>query len=112
MFQLILGVGLASFVMGGLLDRVPDPQDVLPPPIEGIFLGVVFALAAAPTRWAIVPRALLPLPAFLLFLVILTGRNPPLPFSIAFICAWLYALALTGYSTYVAHRGLRSRLGR
>ena len=111
MFQLILGIGLAIFVMGGLSQMVADPQDVLPEPIEAIFIGLVFALSAAPTRLFIVPRALLPFPAFLIFLVVLTGRNPPMPFGVAFVCAWFYALALTGFTAYVADRGLHSRLG-
>jgi hypothetical protein len=111
MFQLILGVGLAVFALGGLADRPPAADDLLPAPIEAVFIGLVFALAASPSRYAIVARALLPFPAFLLFLVVLTARKPVMPFGTAFICAWFYALALTGYSTYVAQRGLRSRLG-
>ncbi len=111
MFQLILGVGLAAFALGGLSNVVADPQDVLPAPVEAMILGLIFSLAASPTRWAIVPRALLPFPAFLVFLVILTGRKPTLPFGVAFVCAWFYALALTGFTNYCAHRGLRSRLG-
>jgi hypothetical protein len=79
----------------------------LPQPIEAVIIGLVFALAAAPTRWAAIFRLLMPLPTFLLYLSILTGRKPAMPFGAAFLCAGAYALFLTAYTAYLAARSRR-----
>lgn len=102
-FPIIFGLGLAAFTLGGLAQRI-EPQDIVPAPIEAIVLGLVFALASMPRSWSILPRALLPLPTVLLFLEILTGRSPPMPFPVAFACAGVYALFLTAYSAYIAEQ--------
>ena len=103
MFPVIFGLGLAAFTLGGLAQRTA-PQDIVPAPIEAAVLGLVFILASLPWRWSILARALLPLPTVLLFLEILTGRSPAMPFLVAFVCAGLYALFLTAYSAYIAER--------
>ena len=105
MFQFILGLGLSAFIVGGLTERSgADQGDLLPQPVEALIIGVAFALAASPSRWAPVFRVLLPLPSFLIYLAILTGRRPPMPFGAAFLVSGLYALFITAYAAYLAER--------
>jgi hypothetical protein len=112
MFQLTLGLGLTVFTLGGLTMRTGvDQGDLLPQPIEAVVIGLVFALAAAPARWAGIFRLLMPLPTFLLYLSILTGRSPPMPFGVAFLCAGVYSLFLTAYTAYLAERSRRQKPG-
>jgi hypothetical protein len=105
MFQFILGAGLAAFTLGGLAvgDSI-DQENLLPQPIEALIIGLVFALASAPHRWASVFRVLMPLPAFLLYLSILSGRSPAMPFGVCFVLALFYSLFLTAYTAYIAER--------
>jgi hypothetical protein len=103
-FPLILGVGLGVFTWGGLTVRGAIGEDIVPAPVEALALGLVFVFAALPHWWATVARALLPLPSFLLFLVIMTARTPPMPFGVAFICAGFYALFLTAFAAYIAEK--------
>jgi hypothetical protein len=108
MFQFILGLGLAAFTIGGLtISDSADRGDPLPQWAEAVIIGAAFALAAAPWRWAIAFRTLMPLPTFLIYLMILEARTPPMPFGAAFLCAGMYALFLTAYTAYLAERGRR-----
>ena len=112
MFQFTLGLGLTAFTLGGLALRTGQDQgDLLPQPIEAVIIGLVFALAAAPARWASIFRLLMPLPTFLLYLSILTGRSPAMPFGAAFLCAGIYSLFLTAYTAYLAERSRQERGG-
>jgi len=105
MFQFILGAGLAAFILGGLSERPLDVQNPLVDLAEAVALGLIFALAAAARRWAILPRFVLVLPSFLVFLTILTDRRPPMPFFVSFMVAGFYALFITAFATAVAERG-------
>ena len=110
MFQFILGLGLTAFTIGGLTGggSAVDRGDLLPQPVEALIIGVTFALAAAPRWWASGFRLLMPLPTFLIYLEVLTSRQPPMPFQAAFFCAGIYSLILTAYTAYLAERGRRA----
>ncbi len=112
MFQLTFGIGLAAFTLGGLSSRIGDQEDLLPLWAEAVIIGLAFALASTPSRWSMIPRLLMPLPTFLIYLSILTGRSPPMPFGAAFLCAGCYALALTAYTVYLSDRAARGETGR
>jgi hypothetical protein len=104
MFAIILGVALTAFTFGGLNERLPDQHEFIPDWIEAAMLGVVFTLAAWRRPWSIAPRWLLPFPSFLLYLSILTGRHPPMPFFVAFMFSLFYALFITGYAAYASEK--------
>jgi hypothetical protein len=110
---LSLGTVVAAYTYGALAERI-DPaewNDLLPQGLEAAGLGAIFAVASLPIVGAIVARAIIPIPTFLLYLTVLLGKNPPLPYYAAFIVAVLYAGALTALSTYLAQRPERSKLG-
>ncbi|GGF30882.1 hypothetical protein GCM10011611_41210 [Aliidongia dinghuensis] len=103
MYALIFALGFAAFTLGGLTDRVGEHE----PWLEAatlVALGVGFVLGAIPRGWSIVPRAILPLPTFLVFLTILTDRKPVMPFYAAFAAAAFYALFITSYASFLSHR--------
>ena len=99
------------YTYGALAERVDDRNDLLPQWLEAMLLGLVFALASLPVASAILARAAIPLPTFLLYLTALIGKNPPLPFYAAFAVALAYAAALTALSAFLSLRPERSRLG-
>jgi hypothetical protein len=107
----VLGLVVAAYTYGALAERVDDRNDLLPQWLEALLLGLVFALASLPVASAILARAAIPLPTFLLYLTALIGKNPPLPFYAAFAVALAYAAALTAFSAFLAERPERSRLG-
>ena len=109
-FPLLFGAAVAAFTYGALSQRLTDRDDLLPQHYEAIILGVAFALASFPRPWAIVARALIPVPTFLLYLSVFLGRTPPLPFGAAFTVAGCYALFLTALSAYFAERPRLVRL--
>jgi len=109
----VLGAVVAAYTYGALGERV-DPEewnDLLPQWLEAAVLGTIFALASLPIAAAIIARAIIPVPTFLLYLTVLLGKNPPLPYYVAFPLAAAYAGALTALSTYLAERPQRSKLG-
>jgi len=108
---LVLGLVVAAYTYGALSQRIDDRNDLLPPWLEAVLLGVVFVPASLPVASAILARAAIPLPTFFLYLSALLGRNPPLPFSAAFGIALAYAAALTALSAYLSQRPERSLLG-
>src|SRR5579883_247869 len=77
----------------------------------GCVVGASFTLASLPTAWSIVGRVLIPVPAFYIFLTVLLGKNPPLPFYAAFAVAGLYSALLTALSRDLSERPTRPRLG-
>ena len=108
-----LGTVVAAYTYGALGERV-DPaewNDLLPQWLEAAALGAIFAVASLPFAGAIIARAVVPVPTFVLYLTVLLGKNPPLPYAAAFPMALLYAGALTALSTYLAQRPERSKLG-
>jgi hypothetical protein len=107
----VLGLVVAAYTYGALAERVDDRNDLLPQWLEALLLGLVFALASLPVASAILARAAIPLPTFLLYLTALIGKNPPLPFYAAFAVALAYAAALTALSAFLSLRPERSRLG-
>jgi hypothetical protein len=107
-----VGAAVAAFTLGALSRRVTDLDDLLPAPVEALILGTAFALASMPRRWAMVPRALLPVPTFFLYLSVLLGKLLPVPYWMAFIAAACCALLLTTLSAYFAERPRWIRLGQ
>jgi hypothetical protein len=109
----VLGAAVAAYTDGALAERVnPDDwNDLLPQWLEAVVLGTVFAVASLPIAGAIVARAIIPVPTFLLYLTVLLGKNPPLPYYAALALAIAYAGALTVLSAYLAERPERPRLG-
>ncbi|HEX6842037.1 MAG TPA: hypothetical protein VF113_10920 [Stellaceae bacterium] len=108
-----LGTVVAAYTYGALGQRV-DPaewNDLLPQWLEAAALGAIFAVASLPIAGAIIARAVVPVPTFVLYLTVLLGKNPPLPYAAAFVMALLHAAALTALSTYLAQRPERSKLG-
>jgi hypothetical protein len=101
---LLVGAAVGAFTLGALSRRVTDRDDVLPDPAEAALIGIAFALAATPRRWAIVARAAIPVPTFFLYLSVFLGKSPPLAYGGAFAAACCYALFLTALSTYFAER--------
>jgi hypothetical protein len=109
--DIVLGLVVAAYTYGALAERVGDPGDVLPPWLEAMLLGVFFSLASLPSRAAWAARILTLFSSFLLYLSVLTGKNPPLPFAAAFGVAIAYAAALFTLSAYLSEKPDRSRLG-
>ncbi|HET7594290.1 MAG TPA: hypothetical protein VFK49_02490 [Stellaceae bacterium] len=113
MLAAALGIVVAAYTYGALAERT-DPEewnDLLPQWLEALVLGTMFAAASLPIAGAILARAIIPVPTFLLYLTVLLGKNPPLPYAAAFLMALIYAGALTALSTYLAQRPERSKLG-
>jgi hypothetical protein len=103
MYSPIFAIGFAAFTLGGLAGRGSEHD----PWLEAaalLVLGLGFVLGAVPRAWSIVPRAILPLPTFLVFLTILTDRKPVMPFYAAFAVAAFYALFITSYASFLSHR--------
>ncbi|HTZ80303.1 MAG TPA: hypothetical protein VMC10_20510 [Stellaceae bacterium] len=109
----VLGLVVAAYTYGALVERViaEDRNDLLPEWAEALLIGTAFAFASLPVGWSIVARAIIPIPTLFLYLTVFLGKNPPLPFSAAFVMALIYAGALTVLSDYLADRPDRSRLG-
>lgn len=109
----VLGAVVAAYTYGALGERVNPEEwnDLLPQWLEAALLGAIFAVASVPIAGAIVARAIIPVPTFLLYLTVLLGKNPPLPYYAAFPMAAAYAGALTVLSSYLAERPGRSKLG-
>jgi hypothetical protein len=109
----VLGAIVAAYTYGALAERVSaeDWNDLLPQWLEALVLGTVFAMASLPIAGAIVARAIIPVPTFLLYLTVFLGKNPPLPYYAALPLALTYAGALTVLSAYLAERPERPRLG-
>jgi hypothetical protein len=109
----LLGCVVGAYTLGALSERVipEDENDLLPVPLEALILGAAFTLASLPTAWSIVGRVLIPVPAFYIYLTVLLGKNPPLPFYAAFVVAGLYSAALTALSRDLAERPTRPKLG-
>ncbi|HEV2677810.1 MAG TPA: hypothetical protein VGV37_24980 [Aliidongia sp.] len=103
MYALIFAIGFAAFTLGGLSDRGGE-QDPWLEVGALLALALGFILGAVPRAWSIVPRAILPLPTFLVFLTILTDRKPAMPFYAAFAAAAFYALFITSYASFLSHR--------
>src|SRR5262249_43687869 len=87
----LLGCVVGAYTLGALNERVipEDENDLLPVTWEALILGAAFTLASLPTAWSIVGRVLIPVPAFYIFLTVLLGKDPPLPFYVAFVVAAL-----------------------
>jgi hypothetical protein len=109
----LLGCVVGAYTLGALSERViaEDENDLLPVPLEALIIGAAFTLASLPTAWSIVGRVLIPVPAFYIYLTVLLGKNPPLPFYAAFVVAGLYSAALTALSRDLAERPTRPKLG-
>ena len=103
MYALIFALGFAAFTLGGLSDR-PGPHEPWLEVGALVALAVGFVLGAVPRAWSIVPRGILPLPTFLVFLTILTDRKPAMPFYAAFAASAFYALFITSYASFLSHR--------
>ena len=78
---------------------------------EAVILGGAFTLASLPSAWSIVGRVLIPVPAFYIFLTVMLGKDPPLPFYVAFVVAGLYSAILTALSRDLADRPTGPKLG-
>ena len=113
MTAVLLGAIVAAYTLGALNERVipEDENDLLPAAWEALILGAAFTLASLPTAWSIVGRVLIPVPAFYIFLTVLLGKDPPLPFYVAFVVAGLHSAILTALSRDLAERPTRPRLG-
>jgi len=113
MRAVLLGAVVGAYTLGALNERVipEDENDLLPVPWEALIIGAAFTLASLPTAWAVVGRVLIPVPAFYIFLTVLLGKDPPLPFYVAFVVAGLYSALLTALSRDLAERPTRPKLG-
>jgi hypothetical protein len=113
MRAVLLGAIVGAYTLGALNERViaEDENDLLPVPWEALIIGGAFTLASLPTAWSIVGRVLIPVPAFYIFLTVLLGKDPPLPFYVAFVVAGLYSAILTALSRDLAERPTRPKLG-
>ncbi|MBV9523042.1 MAG: hypothetical protein JO010_09625 [Alphaproteobacteria bacterium] len=110
MFPLLLGAGVAAFTLGALSLRVTDHDDLLAPPLEALIIGIAFAAASFPRKWAIVARAAILVPTFFLYLSVFIGKNAPLPFAAAFAVAGAYTFFLAALSAHFAERPRRLKL--
>lgn len=113
MTAVLLGLIVGAYTLGALNERVipEDENDLVPVPWEAVILGTAFTLASLPTAWSIVGRVLIPVPAFYIFLTVLLGKDPPLPFYVAFVVAGLHSAILTALSRDLAERPTRPKLG-
>lgn len=107
---LLSGAGVAAFTFGALSQRITDRNDLMSDPLEAMLLGLAFALASFPRKWAIIARCMIFVPSFFLYLSILLGKNPPLPYGGAFAAAGFYAFFFTALSAYLAERPRLLRL--
>jgi hypothetical protein len=113
LIALLLGAIVAAYTYGAL-DETAGAEarnDLLPQWAEALLLGAAFAVASLPVGWSILGRILIPIPTLFLYLSVFLGRNPPLPFTVAFLLALIYAGALTTLSAYLGDRPNRARLG-
>ena len=102
LYTIIFALGFAAFSLGGLSeDGDHDPWLV---GVALLVLSLGFVLGSVPRGWSIVPRGILPLPTFLVFLTILTDRKPELPFFTAFVVAAFYAFFITSYASFLSYR--------
>jgi hypothetical protein len=108
---LVMGAVVGAYTLGALATRVSDNDDLLPVWLEALVLGAAFAFAALPVNGAMLARALIPVPALLLYLSVFLGRSEPLPFAAAFVLALVHAIALTALSTALAERPHNALLG-
>src|SRR5271170_4350769 len=83
-FPLLAGTAVAAFSYGALSQRIADRNDFLSDPAEAALLGFAFTLGAFPRRWAVVARALILVPTWILYLSVFLGKTQPLPFGGAF----------------------------
>jgi MFS family permease len=113
MTAVLLGCIVGAYTLGALSERViaEEETDLLPVPLEALIIGAAFTLASLPTAWSIVGRVLIPVPTFYIYLTVLLGKNPPLPFYAAFVVAGLYSAVLTALSRDLAERPTRPKLG-
>jgi len=113
LLAVMLGAIVAAYTYGALAERViaEDRNDLLPQWSEALLLGAAFAVGSLPVRWSIIGRAIIPVPTLFLYLSVFLGKNPPLPFTAAFIMALIYAGALTTLTAYLADPAGRGRLG-
>jgi hypothetical protein len=113
LIALLLGAIVAAYTYGALdATAGAEPRnDLLPQWAEALLLGGAFAVASLPVGWSILGRILIPIPTLSFYLSIFLGRNPPLPFTVAFLLALVYAGALTTLSAYLGDRPDRARLG-
>src|ERR1700730_8784883 len=81
-----VGIVVGTYPLGALSVRtdVEERNDLLPVPLEALIAGLAFALGSLPVKWSIVPRAIIPVPTFFLYLTVFLGKSPPLPFYAAF----------------------------
>lgn len=109
----LLGCIVGAYTLGALDERVlaEDRNDLLPPAIEAAIMGLLFTLSALPVAWAILARVFIPIPTFILYMTVLQGKNPPLPFYAAFAIAAAYSGMLTVLSSLLADRPGRPILG-
>jgi hypothetical protein len=110
---LLLGFLVWAYTLGALDERVDVgyENDLLPAPIEALVLGAAFVVGSLPAAWSIVGRIVIPVPTFWIYLTVLLGKSPPLPFHAAFATAVVYSAALTALSRYLADWPRRSMLG-
>jgi len=108
-----LGMVVAGYTYGALEARViaEDRNDLLPEWAEALLIGTAFAIGSLPVGWSILGRILIPVPTLFLYLSVFLGKDPPLPFTIAFILAMVYSGALTTLASYLATHPDRPVLG-
>lgn len=108
-----LGIVVAAYTYGALEERViaEDRNDLLPEWIEALLVGGAFAIGSLPVGWSILGRILIPIPVLFLYLSVFLGKDPPLPYGIAFTLALVYSGALTTLSSYLATHPDRPKLG-
>jgi drug/metabolite transporter (DMT)-like permease len=108
---IVLGIVVAAYTYGALEQRATDRDDLLPQWSEALLLGGAFAVASMPVGWAILGRALIPIPTLFLYLSVFLGKDPPLPFAAGFVLALIYCGALTTLTAFLGDRPDRPRLG-
>jgi len=108
-----LGIVVAAYTYGALEERViaEDRNDLLPEWAEAVLVGGAFAIGSLPVGWSILGRILIPIPVLFLYLSVFLGKEPPLPYGIAFTLALVYSGALTTLSSYLATHPDRPKLG-
>jgi hypothetical protein len=108
-----LGVVVAGYTYGALEVRViaEDRNDLLPEWAEALLVGGAFAIGSLPVGWSILGQIVLPIPTLFLYLSIFLGKDPSLPFGVAFTLALVYSGALTTLANYLATHPDRPILG-